>query len=143
MGEKEQSIEIKVESISVRREPERVASRLLELLKEKETVFLLSDTAERLAELQEYVSGLASELSITGSYALSQAASDPDTIVNEINAVMPDVVLSAVGKSEREQFLSEKGTMFAVKHWVAIEDFEKLHKKIGFFSSIFRRFALK
>lgn len=116
---------------------------LTRLARTDRSVFLLAENEEKLERLRTYLSEEQESIKILGDYVLEDSFGDPDRIVNEINAAAPDVVLSVIDSPEAEYFLAEQGSKLGVRLWYGIGDFEKMHKKIGFFSSLFRRFALK
>lgn len=134
---------IETEVFSAADERERLTERLRQLLQEDRRTYLLADTAEDLARVHDFLEERSAPLNIVGEYAFSSCGDDQERIVNDINAQMPEVILSVIDAPEREQFLRERGAMLAVKQWIGLDDFEKLHKKFGFFSSLFRHFALK
>lgn len=112
------------------------------LIRNKHTVFLLSDTRERLGAFRSYLSEKYEKLTILGEYALTDRLDDTDAAVNEINAAMPDVILSIIDSPEQEEFLFSHRHMLGARLWYGIGDFEKLHKKIGKSSSFFKRFVV-
>lgn len=112
------------------------------LVREKTSVFLLSDTAEKLELLKGFLTRDYGKLLILGEYALAWAFGDQDKAVNEINAAAPDVILSAVDPPEQEMFLLGRSHMMMTRLWYGIGDFEKLHKELTKSPSFFRRFVV-
>ncbi len=115
---------------------------LTQLSRRGNTVFLLSDTGERLSAYKAYLGQIHEKMTIFGEAALTDHIDDADGIVNEINASMPDIVLSVISSPEQEHFLFSHRHMIGARIWYSVGDFEKLHKKIGKSSSFFKRFVV-
>lgn len=115
---------------------------LMLLSRRKSTIFLLSDTVERLSAFKSCLGEMHEKMTILGDAALTEHIDDADGIVNEINAAMPDIVLSVISSPEQEYFLFSHRHMIGARLWYSIGDFEKLHKKIGKSSSFFKRFVV-
>lgn len=115
---------------------------LILLSRRRDTVFLLSDTRERLSAYKSYLEAFHEKMVILGEAALTDHIDDADGIVNEINAFMPDIVLSVISSPEQEHFLFSHRHMIGAKVWYSVGEFEKLHKKIGKSSSFFKRFVV-
>ena len=112
------------------------------LSRRKNTVFLLSDTRGRLEDFKAILKELDKDPVLLGEGALADHIDDSDAIVNEINAISPDIVLSVIGSPEQEQFLFYHRHMLGTKLWYSVGDFEKLHKKMRKSSSFFKRFVV-
>ena len=73
---------------------------LMLLSRRKSTIFLLSDTVERLSAFKSCLGEMHEKMTILGDAALTEHIDDADGIVNEINAAMPDIVLSVISSPE-------------------------------------------
>ena len=113
------------------------------LEKGSRNLYLLSDDREKLELLKVYLDETFPELKRIGEGVLAEQVDDADTIVNEINAAAPDVVLSVISSPAAEHFFEEESRKLGIRLWYEMGDFEKMYKKIHQSSSFFRRFALK
>ena len=59
-------------------------------------------------------------MAIAGSYVADNSSGDPEVIVNEINSVMPDVVLSMMDQPFQEEFLYEQKPKIGAKLWFGL-----------------------
>lgn len=59
-------------------------------------------------------------LEICGSYCMEDSGGDPEDAVNEINSVVPDVILSALPTPEQERFIFRHRHMLNAKLWFGI-----------------------
>ncbi len=104
----------KVEERAVFREVLQIAGR------ERKTCFLLAQNEELLEALRETLLSLCPDLAIAGSYVADNSSGDPEVIVNEINSVMPDVVLSMMDQPFQEEFLYEQKPKIGAKLWFGL-----------------------
>ncbi len=111
--------------------------------KNNRNLYLLSDDREKLEHLKSYLDEAALHLRCIGEYVLEEQVEDADVIVNEINGIAPDVVLSVIDSPASEHFFATQSRKLGIRLWYEIGDFEKMYKKIHQSSSFFRRFALK
>lgn len=85
--------------------------------KEKKTCFLLAQSEEELSELESTLKAQYPDLTVAGSYAAERAGGEPEIIVNEINGILPDVVLSAMEQPYQELFIHEQKQKMGTKVW--------------------------
>ncbi len=123
------------------------------LSNEKRTVFILAETENALNASVEILQMNAKDMVIVGTYAFENLSGDADAIINDINQLAPDVVLSRLSSPKQEQFVYENKNKINAKIWVALKDtfipkesakglkFEKLSKLIE--KTIFRRMVSK
>ncbi len=104
----------KVEERRVFRDVLQIAGR------EKKACFLLAQNEELLDGLKEELLAICSDLSVAGSYVADNCSGDPEMIVNEINSVMPDVVLSLMDQPFQEEFLYEQKQKIGAKLWFGL-----------------------
>ena len=88
--------------------------------RERKTCFLLAETEEELALLKNNLMEKCPDLFIVGTYASERAGMEPELIVNEINAVLPDVVLSAMEQPGQELFVYEQRRKMGAKVWFGL-----------------------
>ncbi|MDO5572535.1 MAG: WecB/TagA/CpsF family glycosyltransferase [bacterium] len=123
------------------------------LSNEKRTMFILTETQSVLDASAEYIEKYASGIQIVGTYVLENLSGDVDSVINDINGAVPDIVLSRLTSPKQEQFVFENKNKINAKIWVALKDtfaakentkglkFEKLSKLIE--KTIFRRMVSK
>ena len=123
------------------------------LSNEKRTMFILEETQSVLDASVEYIEKYASGIQLVGTYAFENLTGDEASIINDINAAVPDIVISRLSSPRQEQFVFENKNKINAKIWVALKDtfvakenvkglkFEKLSKLIE--KTIFRRMVSK
>ncbi len=123
------------------------------LSNEKRTMFILTETQSVLDASREYIEKNAAGIQIVGTYAFENLTGDEATIINDINSVVPDIVISRLSSPKQEQFVFENKSKINAKIWIALKDtfvakenakglkFEKLSKLIE--KTIFRRMVTK
>ncbi|MCI8705797.1 MAG: glycosyltransferase [Lachnospiraceae bacterium] len=84
------------------------------------TVYLLGDDSLKLDALQGFLRENYSRIQVVGSYALADCLGDYDTVINEINIVEPDVLISVVSTPEQEYFLKANKEKLNVKIWYGL-----------------------
>ena len=78
------------------------------------TVYLFGETKEQVKQLRDFLRDDYGRLKVIGSFALGDCMGDYDSVVNEVNILSPDIILSVVSTPEQEYFLMEsKGKMNA------------------------------
>ena len=84
------------------------------------SVYLLGDDSLKLDALQGFLRENYSRIQVVGSYALADCLGDYDTVINEINIVEPDVLISVVSTPEQEYFLKANKEKLNVKIWYGL-----------------------
>jgi len=90
------------------------------LAREKKTCFLLAQSDEALEELKEKLVSKCPELRFSGTYAADNAEGEPEIIVNEINSLLPDVIISAMAQPEQELFIYEQHRKLGAGVWFGL-----------------------
>ena len=80
---------------------------LRKFAKEKRSIFLISETDARLQGFKSALCTFYDGLNIVSSAAMEEAVGGDDTIVNEINGCMPDIVLMNLESPSAETFIRE------------------------------------
>ncbi len=89
--------------------------------KNEETFFLISQTSDEVTELAEFLQELCEgTIQICGQYAFEECQGDEEDVVNEINSVSPQVILSTLSAPEQELFLHRHLGMCNAKVWYGI-----------------------
>ena len=71
------------------------------------TLFVIGDSMERVEQMCERISDRYPKCDIVGMEALDECSGVTDAVINEINALAPDVVLSIIPSPQQEHFLME------------------------------------
>ncbi len=95
---------------------------LKKLVRGKKTVYLLSDTAEHLGLLEEQLKGYRGGLRIVGRFSFDALEQDEDYLINEMNGLMPNVVISNIVSPLREQFFENHHMKMNVSIWLMLKD---------------------
>ncbi len=138
-----------IKSASRRREVED-NYLLRELLKrfarEKKKIFLLADTQDELVTLREHLLLASQKLTFFGSFAYDGPDNSEDAVVNAINSVIPDVIISVASSPAQELLMHERGSMVNALLWISFQPGirDSLGDRgPGFFSSVIERFIFK
>lgn len=99
--------------------------------RERKSCFLLAQTEEDTRILKEELLAKCPDLLITGTYAAQRAAQDPEVIVNEINGVLPDVVISAMSQPDQELFIFSQRKKLSAKVWFGLQPLDSYSKSSG------------
>lgn len=98
--------------------------------RERKNCFLLAQTEEELEAFRDKLKDKCPDLMVAGAYAAERSGTEPELIVNEINGVLPDVVLSAMEQPAQELFISEQRKKLGTKVWFGLGAPES-HGKTG------------
>lgn len=111
---------------------------LKKLVRGKRRVYLLTGTKEQLGALKECLKSYQENLRIVGSYSLDELEKDEDYLINEMNGLMPDVVISNISSPQRESFFENNHMKMNTRIWLMLKD-KVVHATQG--KNIFWRFA--
>ena len=90
-------------------------------IQQEKTFFLLSQTEEEIEELQIFLEDLFDgKVQICGQYALDSCVGDEDDVINEINTVSPEIILSTLPTPKQEHFLRCHIGKFHARVWYGI-----------------------
>lgn len=84
------------------------------------TVYILGETEKEVAETCQYIADEFSRIKVIDKVALENVQGGEDGIINEINLLAPDVILSVLPSPMQEKFLKEHKSMFLTKIWYGI-----------------------
>ncbi len=82
-------------------------------------VYLVGDTQADIDSLEKFLSENFEHLRIMGSATLCDDASEGEKLVNDINIVLPDVIISAASSPRQEIFLNNHKSQICAKLWYA------------------------
>lgn len=97
----------------------------------KNSAFLIADNQKQAREFSEYLKENYPEIHIQGDYVLEGAAEDEDDIINEVNGISPDVVLSMISSEFQEKFVFKNRQKLNAKVWIGLGHHEKVRDAIG------------
>lgn len=84
------------------------------LEEEKKTVYIVGSNLNEMEQFQIFCEQFYDRLEIVGSCFKDDSVKD-ETIVNEINTLLPDVVIIALKSPEQEKWMVEQGIKLGVK----------------------------
>ncbi len=113
------------------------------IVRNHKRVFLLGETAEAVDRLELYLRGEYEKLHIEGRCALEDKSEDIPGIVNEINGLSSDVILSVLPPPVAEQFLMENKGRLDVKVWYGVGADYETHSGIKKISRLAERMIHK
>ena len=88
------------------------------------TMFVIGDSMERVEQMCELISDRYPKCEIVGMEALDECTGATDAVVNEMNAVAPDVILSIIPSPQQEHFLLENREKITAELWYGIGKIE-------------------
>lgn len=84
------------------------------------TVYILGETVKEVESASQYLKDEFSRLKLVGGKATEEVAGADEGIVNAINMVAPDVIVSILPSPMQEYFFSEHKSMIFTKIWYGI-----------------------
>lgn len=112
----------------------------------KKSIFLLAETTEKIGQLKKQLEKEFPKLIIAGEYAVETCVGNLETVINEMNVTLPDVIVSILSPPMQEQFLHDHKEKMNAGIWYGMGGIF-LHKKrcgaIGWILSRLRCFKLK
>jgi len=90
------------------------------LERNKYTVFVLGDALQEVTETCEYIAGEFSRLDVVGAKALQECSGADEGIINDINMLAPDVIISVLPSPMQEHFLAEHKSMLSTRLWYGV-----------------------
>lgn len=112
----------------------------------RRSVYVIGDTPERTEAMVQFLSERYQRCPLAGTVALEGLESKIDAVINEINAVTPDVVISILPSPKQERFLLENKDKLSANLWYGIGTLALTNDKrsvTDFFRRSFRTYKLK
>lgn len=113
----------------------------------RKEVFLLADTEKQMNRLKEELEEMQVGLRIVGSYIQDELPGGSSALVNEINDIVPDVIISRFPYPVQEQLMFENKKMVNANLWLALPEHRIVNNHKGIRSlrlpSIFYKKAFK
>lgn len=88
------------------------------------TLFVIGDSMERVEQMCERIADRNPKCEIVGMEALDECSGATDAVVNEINALAPDVILSIIPSPQQEHFLMENREKMSAELWYGLGKIE-------------------
>jgi len=120
------------------------------LSREKRSVFILGEKEEDIIQLKDHLENVSKGIKVVGTFVIEDEIND-DKVVNEINFLFPDVVLSVISKKKQERFVYTNKDNINARLFVSInkliDNNTNCHGFSKFFNeiekTIFRRKVIK
>lgn len=115
------------------------------LARERRSVYLLEDTDENLENLEQYLREIREILLVKGKniYTGTEEGISEDSIINDINDVAPDVIISGLPYPLQEQFLQDNRSKINGNIWMVLtketRKYESGEKRLADFGRKIRR----
>lgn len=121
---------------------------LKKLVYGRKKISLLADTTENLKNLESNLINYRNDLEIVSRVAMDSLEDSTERMINEINDVVPDVIISKMEAFRQIKMMEEARNMMNCKLWVGLPDRPVLLKKKEailktFWKKLFRRFFKK
>jgi len=89
--------------------------------KERRRIFLLANTQEELVMMRSSLLQIEQKLTYFGSFTYDGPERSDFAVVNEINSVVPDVIISMVPSPGQEILMNEYARMVNAKLWISLQ----------------------
>lgn len=123
---------------------EFIAEFLKKLVRQRKTVYLLSQTESQLKKIEDELTAYEEDLRIVGRLATEELEYDDDFVINDINLKAPDVLISNLESPKRETFLSDNHMKLNVSIWLMVRADRELDKKSkGLIRQVYERMLKK
>lgn len=105
-------------------------------------VFLLGDSSAVIEERIQFIASRFPKLSIVGTGALKDMLDNTDSIINDINSLSPDAVISLLPAPYQEVFLLENKGKISTNFWYGMGEIDPSEEKVGLFARL-KKWRLK
>lgn len=114
----------------------------------RKKIFLLSSSEQQMEFLKKEILEVQPNLHIVGQYILEDIATGVDLFINEINDIVPSVIISRIPHPLQEQLVYENKMKMNANVWLALSEHSIIHTKKGmrtsrlttiFYKNIFKR----
>ncbi|MBQ8247780.1 MAG: WecB/TagA/CpsF family glycosyltransferase [Lachnospiraceae bacterium] len=95
----------------------------------KQSVYLIMDSEEKADSLTEYLHELHENVNVIGRYIWIEGQSEAEELVNELNDVSPDVIISKLPNAMQQKLICENRRMINASVWVALLYERVINKK--------------
>lgn len=94
----------------------------------KQSVYLILDSEEKADALEKYLTELHGSVQIIGRYIWEENVSKAEDLVNELNDISPDVIISKLPNMVQQRLICENRRMINASVWIALL-YERMIKK--------------
>lgn len=101
------------------------------LSRNKRKVYLLAKNEAELEKLESYLKSYSYDLIVAGSYAVDLENVNQENIVNDINDVVPNVVISKLPYPVQEQLMNDCKKIVNANIWLALLEHADIHTHIS------------
>ncbi|MBO5341692.1 MAG: WecB/TagA/CpsF family glycosyltransferase [Lachnospiraceae bacterium] len=110
----------------------------------KQRVYLILDSQEKADQLNEYLHDLHESVDVIGIYIWDEENSKAEDLVNELNDVSPDVIISKIPNLVQQKLICENRRMINASVWIALLHERVIKKKkVTFGSKLNRLFYMR
>lgn len=109
----------------------------------KKSIFLVGQTDAKLAYVKEELLKQFPKLLFVGEYAVENCVGDLEGVINDMNALTPDVILSVLPTPLQEHFLMDHKDKMNANIWYGVGEVEWHKEKCGFGSFLRRRMHME
>lgn len=95
----------------------------------KQSIYLIVEAEEKADQLEDYLKELHGSVQIAGRYIWNEETSDAADLVNELNDVSPDVIISKLPNALQQQLICENRRMINANVWIALLYERTINKK--------------
>lgn len=97
------------------------------IARNRKRVFLLADSEKRMEQLKTELSLIRDDLRLEGEYILTDYSKGTETLINEINDLVPSVIISRFPYPVQEQLMYENRKMINADIWLALPEHKLVH----------------
>ena len=108
---------------------EFIAEFLKKIVRQRKTVYLLSQSEAGLKKLEDELREVQDGLQIIGSFSMDSLEHDDDFVINDMNLKAPDVLISNLASPMREEFLANHHMKMNMAVWLMVRADRDLRKK--------------
>lgn len=94
---------------------------LKKLAREKKRIFLIGNSQDELVQMRASLLSMEEKLTFFGSITYGSDDVSADSVINQINTVLPDVVISLVQSPMQELLVHESRQMVNTALWVSLQ----------------------
>lgn len=95
------------------------------------SVYLIGDSRDSLDAFQNYLKEEYKHLNVIGATVVGENDVEMEKVVNDINIVLPDVVMSILPSPQQDYFLNRHFRQIYAKVWLGLSDDRRIAKKSG------------
>lgn len=92
------------------------------VIEKEKTIYVLGEKEQDVDKYMKMITKRHIGLNIAGKYAINSYEQDWDSIVNEINSVAPDVILSILSSPFQENFIIANKNKISASVWLGLGD---------------------